>query len=106
MPRLPNISKYCVSCRSAALVSLNEYSILTPSTGRCCTPLTETGSGRPAPSGVRGAPPLEGPLLYAVNRARLGQPRRFEDRRCHVDDVVKLRADFALGLDAIRPVHD
>src|SRR5215469_97604 len=78
MPRLPNISKYCVSRRSAAFGSLNEYSMLTPSIGRCCTPLTD----------------------------RFGQPCRLNDRGCHVDDMVELRADFAFGVDAFGPVYD
>ena len=30
----------------------------------------------------------------------------FEDRRRDVDDVMELAADLALGLDALRPVHD
>ena len=47
-----------------------------------------------------------GLLLHAVDRDRLGQPRRLEDRRRHVDHVVELRADLALRLDALRPVHD
>ena len=55
MPRLPNISKYWVSCRSADPPSLNEYSMLVPSIGACCTPLTNSGSGIPAASSKVGA---------------------------------------------------
>ena len=55
MPRLQNISKYCVVWRSAAPASSNEYAIETPSSGRCCTPLTLSGSGRPAASSTVGA---------------------------------------------------
>src|ERR1044072_1073047 len=54
MPRLPNISKYCRSCRSALSGWLNVYSMLVPSIGDCCTPLTVVGSGRPAASRIVG----------------------------------------------------
>jgi hypothetical protein len=55
MPRLQTISKYCVSCRSAALASSNEYSMLTPCSGSCMTPLTRVGCGSPAASSTVGA---------------------------------------------------
>ena len=55
MPRLQNISKYCVVWRSAASPSSNEYAIETPSSGCCCTPLTLSGAGRPAASSTVGA---------------------------------------------------
>jgi len=55
MPRLPNISKYWVSRRSAALASLNAYSMLAPSNGACCTLLTMVGAGIPAASRIVGA---------------------------------------------------
>ena len=53
--------------------------MLTPSIGVCCTPLTNSGCG---------------------------QARRLEDRRRDVDHVMELRADLALRLDALGPVHD
>ena len=53
--------------------------MLTPSIGFCETPLTSTGSG---------------------------MPRRFQDRRHDVDDVVELGPDAALVLDARRPGDD
>ena len=53
--------------------------MLTPSIGVCWTPFTDR---------------------------RLGQAGRLEDGRRDVDDVVELRADLALGLDALRPVDD
>ncbi len=55
MPRLPNISKYCRSWRSGASGSLKVYSMLVPSMGDCCTPLTIVGSGSPAASRIVGA---------------------------------------------------
>src|SRR3954469_8143063 len=55
MPRLPNISKYCRSWRSGASDSLKVYSMLVPSMGDCCTPLTMVGSGMPAASRIVGA---------------------------------------------------
>ena len=55
MPRLQNISKYCVSRRSAAFASLNAYSMLAPSNGACCTLLTTVGCGSPAASRIVGA---------------------------------------------------
>ena len=45
-------------------------------------------------------------LRDAVHRERFGYSRRFEDRWRDVDDVAELRADLALGLDALRPVDD
>ena len=35
-----------------------------------------------------------------------GSLRRFQRGRGDVDDVVELAADFALGFDALGPVHD
>ena len=55
MPRLQNISKYWVSRRSAALASLNAYSMLVPSYGACCTLFTTVGAGMPAASRTVGA---------------------------------------------------
>ena len=55
---------------------------------------------------VEHADALDRVLLHAVHRDRLGQSRRLEDGRRDVDDVVELRADLALGLDALRPVDD
>jgi hypothetical protein len=55
MPRLQNISKYCVVWRSAAPASSNEYAMLTPSSGFCWTPCTKVGSGRRAASRTVGA---------------------------------------------------
>jgi hypothetical protein len=55
MPRFPNISKYWVSCRSGALPSSKEYTMLTPSIGFCWMPSTETGWGSPAASITVGA---------------------------------------------------
>jgi hypothetical protein len=55
MPRLQSISKYCVSCRSAAFASSNVYTMLTPCSGSCMTPLTMVGSGSPAASRTVGA---------------------------------------------------
>ena len=53
--RLPNISKYCVVCRSGASGSLNEYAKLVPSIGSCAMPSTVFGSGMPATSRTVGA---------------------------------------------------
>ena len=50
MPRLQNISKYCVVCRSSAPASSNVYAIETPCSGCCWTPLTLSGSGSCATS--------------------------------------------------------
>src|SRR5438309_2203780 len=55
MPRLQSISKYCVSCRSAAFASSNEYAMLTPCNGSCRTPFTMVGAGSPAASRTLGA---------------------------------------------------
>ena len=55
MPRLPNISKYCVFRRSAALALSAEYSIETPSMGRCLIPFTILGCGSFAASRAVGA---------------------------------------------------
>ena len=55
MPRLQNISKYCVSRRSAAFASLNAYSVLAPSKGACCTLFTIVGAGIRAASRTVGA---------------------------------------------------
>ena len=55
MARLPNISKYCVVRRSAALASSNEYTIDTPSIGRCTVPFTDVGCGSSAASSAVGA---------------------------------------------------
>ncbi len=55
---------------------------------------------------VQHADALDGLLLHAVHRDRLGESRRLEDRRRDVDDVVELRAHLALRLDPLRPVHD
>ena len=74
-----NISKYWVSCRSAALASLKA---------------------------VEHARALDRVLLDAVHRDRLGNARRLEDCGRHVDDVAELRADLALGLDPLGPVDD
>ena len=45
-------------------------------------------------------------LRQTVHRKRFGYAGRFENRRSDVDDVAELRANFALGLDALRPVDD
>ena len=55
MPRLQNISKYCVSWRSSSAAPSNEYAMLTPSIGRWATPLTVVGWGSPAASSTVGA---------------------------------------------------
>ena len=56
--------------------------------------------------GVEHADAFDRVLLDAVHRDRLGQAGRLEDRRRDVDHVVELRADLALGLDALGPVDD
>jgi hypothetical protein len=66
-PRLPSISKYCVSCRSAALESLNEYAMLTPLRGFCWTPFTKAGSGRPAASRIVRAGREESPICRLLS---------------------------------------
>ena len=55
---------------------------------------------------IQHADAFDGPLMHAVHRKRLGQPRGLEDGGRYVDDVVELRADLAFGLEAVRPVHD
>jgi hypothetical protein len=50
MPRLTNISKYCVSRCSGAAASSKVGAMLLPCRGICCTPCTKLGSGRPATS--------------------------------------------------------
>ena len=50
--------------------------------------------------------PSMGRLLHAVDNCRVRQPGGFQDRRRDVNDVMELRTDLALGLDALRPVHD
>ena len=50
MPRLQNISKYCVSRSSGAAASSNDGAIETPCSGICWMPWTKLGSGRPATS--------------------------------------------------------
>ena len=55
MPRLQNISKYCVSWRSSSVAPSNEYAMLTPSIGCWATPLTAVGWGSPAASSTVGA---------------------------------------------------
>ncbi len=48
---------------------------------------------------------VHGLLLEAIHLLRLRNVGGFEDRRRHVDEVVELAADFALGLDALGPGH-
>ena len=79
MPRLQNISKYCVSWRSASVAPSNEYAMLTPSIGCWATPLTAVGCG---------------------------QPGGFEHGGGDVDHVVELRANLAARGDPARPVDD
>ena len=79
MPRLQNISKYCVSRTSGASASSNDGRIETPCSGICWTPWTNVGSGKPG---------------------------RVEDGGRHVDHVVELRADLALRVDPAGPVDD
>ena len=79
MPRLQNISKYCVSRRSGRRL------------------VVEASEHRDA---------VRGHLLDAVHERRLGQPGGVEHGRRDVDHVVELVADLALGLDPVRPVHD
>ena len=55
---------------------------------------------------VQHADALDRRLLDAVDDRRMRQPGGFEDRRRDVDHVMELAADLALGLDAVRPVHD
>ena len=50
MPRLQNISKYCVSRRSGDAASSKEGAIETPCSGICWMPWTNVGSGSPAAS--------------------------------------------------------
>src|SRR5215470_20289513 len=56
MPRLANISKYCVlrADGALALVLSNVYAMLTPSIGFCAMPLTITGVGMPVASRMVG----------------------------------------------------
>ena len=56
--------------------------------------------------GVEHAEAFDRRLLDAVDDRRMRQARGLEDRRRDVDDVMELAADLALGLDAVRPVHD
>ena len=55
MARLQKISKYWVSCRSAAPASSKLYSMLTPSIGTCWMPFTKLGWGSLAASRTVGA---------------------------------------------------
>ena len=45
-------------------------------------------------------------LRHAVDGDRLGQAGRFQDGRGNIDHVAELRAQAALLLNALRPVHD
>ena len=56
--------------------------------------------------GVKHARAFDRVLLDAFDGDGLGQPRRLEDCRRHVDDVAELVTDLALGFDALRPVDD
>src|SRR5215467_8620398 len=45
-------------------------------------------------------------LRDAVDHVRLGQLRRVENRRCYVDDMVKLMPGLAFGLNALWPMDN
>src|SRR5262245_30646062 len=45
-------------------------------------------------------------LRNAVYHERLGKAHNVEYCRCYVNDMVPLRADLALSLDAVRPVEN
>ena len=79
MPRLQNISKYCVASPLAG-----------------CGVVERVAHGHA----------LDRALLDAVDDRGLGQPGGIEHRRRDVDHVVELRADLALGRDALGPVDD
>ena len=49
---------------------------------------------------------LDRRLGYALDGGRRLDAQRFQHGRDHVDGVGVLGADFALGLDALGPVHD
>ena len=55
---------------------------------------------------IEHAYPFDRLLLYPVYRDRLRQPRRLEDGRRNIDDMVELPTHLALGSDSLRPVHD
>src|SRR5271165_4761128 len=55
---------------------------------------------------IQHAHALDWALLYAIDRNRFGQPCRLENRGRDIDDMVELRADFALRFNAIRPRYD
>src|SRR5262245_3500528 len=59
-----------------------------------------------AVEGVGHADAFDRLLRHAVHHARLSDAGEFEDGRCNVDDVMELRAQPALVLDALRPGHD
>ena len=79
MPRLTNISKYCVVRRLLAFASSKVYAKLIPSIGVCCTPLRSVGAAD------------AGHLV---------------DRRDDVDHVHELIPKSALVLDLRGPRHD
>ena len=76
MPRLPAISKYCVLRVDGAFGRIER---------------------------VDHAHAFDRLLLDAVDHARRLDPRRLEDRRHDVDDVMELAADTARILDVTRP---
>ena len=79
MPRLPNISKYCV------VVPLGGVGVV---------------------EAVEHADALHRRLLHAVDDDRLRQAGGLEDGRRDVDDVVELVRTSPLRRDAVRPVDD
>src|ERR1019366_10267697 len=56
--------------------------------------------------GIQHADTFQRSLLHAVNDRGCRQPGGFQNRRRYVDDVMKLRADLALSLDPVWPVHN
>jgi hypothetical protein len=101
MPRLQNISKYCVSCRSAAFASSNEYSMLTPCSGSCMTPFTMVGCGSPAASRIVGATSMTWWNCERISPFRLDPVRPVDDRA--VARAAPVRGDLLGPL--IRRVH-
>ena len=67
--------------------------------------LVPFGSGGSV-EGIQHADAFDGLLLHAVDGDRLGETSGFENCRCDVDHMVKLRAELSLAFDSLRPVDD
>src|SRR5271169_2129299 len=56
--------------------------------------------------GIQHAEAFKRRLLYAVDDGGCRQPRSLQNRRRHIDYMMKLRTDLSLRLDPLRPVHN